>query len=122
MSIYYTESHEWVGEDGRVGVTLHAQKEVGNIVYVDLPKVGQFVRKGEEICVLESTKAAADVYSPVSGTVISVNETARKDPGIINRAAEGIGWLFQLVLSNPSEQDTLLSEHEYQKIICSHTE
>ena len=115
----YLDSHEWIAADGKVGITAYAQKELGHIVYIDLPKVGQTVRAKEETCVLESTKAAVDIYSPVSGTVVSVNELLVKDPDLINRAPEEAGWLFQVALSDLHERDRLLTYSEYQKIISS---
>ncbi len=95
----FTETHEWLdlqGEIGTVGITDHAQKELGEIVYVELPKIGQEVQKGQEICVLESTKAATDVYAPMSGTIVAVNEALRETPSKINEKAQSDGWLFQI--------------------------
>ena len=108
----YTDSHEWITVDGTigtVGITEYAQKELGSIVYIELPKVGQKVKAGEEACVLESTKAAVDVYSPVSGKIIAVNEVLRSDPAGLKS-----GWLFRLELSNPVEMESLLTHAEYQ--------
>jgi len=96
---HFTPTHEWIemeGSIGTVGISDHAQKELGEIVYIELPKVGQMVHKGEEVCVLESTKAAADVYSPASGRVIAINDTVAQIPSLINRAAESAGWLYKL--------------------------
>jgi len=118
--MYYTDTHEWIaihGNQGTVGITSYAQQELGDIVYVQLPKVGQKVAAGEEICVLESTKAAADVYAPVSGIVSAINEEVRNMPGKINQAAETTGWLFQLTLSQPSETKKLLSLSEYRALL-----
>ncbi len=106
----YAETHEWIDvkeEKGRVGISSHAQKELGDIVYVELPKVGQEVKAGEEIAVLESTKAAADIYSPVSGKVTHVNEKVREDPSLMNTDPEGEGYLFELALTHPEELETL---------------
>jgi glycine cleavage system H protein len=114
----YTDSHEWVtlqGKLAKVGISEYAQQELGDIVFIELPKVGQVVAAGEEVCVLESTKAAADVYAPVSGKVHAVNEVAKKDPSEINRNAEAL-WLFEIELSNPKEFDRLLTPAEYRKI------
>ncbi|MDP1608410.1 MAG: glycine cleavage system protein GcvH [Chlamydiales bacterium] len=94
-------SHEWIRVEeniGTVGISDHAQKELGEIVYIELPQIGQLVKEGEEVCVLESTKAAADVYSPASGKVIAVNESVRQTPSLINRAAESSGWLYKIEL------------------------
>lgn len=113
----FTDSHEWITVEeniGKVGITDHAQKELGEIVYVQLPEVGEAVKAGQEVCVLESTKAAADIYAPVSGTVIAVNEALKKSPQNLNQSET---WLFQVELSNPSELEELLSPADYQNLI-----
>jgi len=97
----HTDSHEWLerkGNIGTVGITDAAQKELGEIVFIQLPKVGQKLKKGEEAAVLESTKAAVDVYSPAAGKVIEINEKVRATPGLVNQSAESSGWLFRLEL------------------------
>src|SRR5579872_5684495 len=116
----FTESHEWIavqGKQGTVGITNHAQGELREIVYVALPKIGQKVKSGEEVCVLESTKAAADVYSPVSGTVTAVNEKLRQNPSLLNSNAEQEGWLFQIELTNLRELDGLMDHSGYETLI-----
>lgn len=118
----FTESHEWIlveGEVGRVGVTDYAQRELGEIVYVELPTPGETVRAGEEGVVLESTKAAADVYSPVSGQIVRSNSQLKESPELVNQSAEGEGWLFELRLSDPSELDQLLDEKSYRAMVVS---
>lgn len=113
----FTDSHEWIqveGKMGTVGITEHAQKELGEIVYVQLPEVGETVKAAQEVCVLESTKAAADIYAPVSGTIVAVNEALKTNPALLN---QGDAWLFRLELSNPSELDTLLSSADYRDLI-----
>lgn len=112
----FTESHEWIeveSEIGKVGVTQFAQKELGDIVYVELPKVNTNVARGKEAAVLESTKAAADVYSPVSGTIVEVNEALRTAPELINQSPEEQGWIFKIKLLNPSELDQLMDKDAY---------
>ena len=107
----FAPSHEWIRVEkgiGTVGITDYAQSELGDIVYIELPSVGKAVQAGEEAVVLESTKAAADIYSPVSGEIVAVNESLIKDPQRINRSAEEEGWLFKIRLSNPKELDGLL--------------
>ena len=119
--MYFTESHEWLqlkGAVGTVGITDYAQRELGEIVYIELPKVGQKVKIGQEIVVIESTKAASDVYAPVSGTIIAVNEELRAAPSAINQGAETSGWLFQLELTKPQELDHLMSKAQYQLVVC----
>ena len=118
--MFYTDSHEWIlisGNKGKVGITKHARNELGEIVYVELPKPGQKVRSGEEVCVLESTKAAADVYAPVSGAILAVHDLMSKNPHALNEDPESRGWLFEIELSNPKELDRLMSLEEYQKLI-----
>ena len=98
-AMYYTKTHEWIEKKegkGRVGMTQKAQKEFGEIVYVELPKVGQPVEAGEQIAVIESTKAAVDLYSPVSGKVIAVNTELLENPGLINTSPEKEGWIFEV--------------------------
>lgn len=118
--MHFTQSHEWIqtqGDLGVMGVTHHAQKELGDIVYVELPQVGKTVQKGQEVAVLESTKAAADVYSPVSGEIIEVNHALSTHPDLINQSAEKEGWIAKIRLSNPSEVKALLDLSAYQDMI-----
>jgi glycine cleavage system H protein len=117
---YFTESHEWLqlkGSVGTVGITDYAQNELGEIVFIELPKVGQKVKAGQEICVLESTKAAADVYAPVSGKIVAVNDELRANPTSINKTAQTTGWLFQIELTHPKELDHLMNETHYLALI-----
>jgi len=117
----YTDSHEWIQmesqEFGLVGVTKYAQKELGDIVFVELPKEGNSVNAGQEAVVLESTKAAADVYSPVSGKIMGVNELLRESPELINQSPEDQGWLFKIRLSNPAEIDLLMNLQAYEAML-----
>ncbi len=116
----YTESHEWVlckGNIATIGITPYAQKELGEIVYVELPPLGKIVRAKEEMCVLESTKAAVDIYAPVSGKVVAVNDLLKKTPTLINQKAEKEGWLFQIECANLKELDSLMSEKEYRSLV-----
>jgi glycine cleavage system H protein len=102
----FTETHEWIQVEngiGTVGITNYAQRELGVIVFVELPEVGKKVKCGEEAAVLESTKAAADVYSPVSGEILKVNAALNGDSELVNRSAENEGWIFQVKVSNPEE-------------------
>lgn len=118
--IKFTESHEWILENdgiGIVGVTDYAQKELGEIVYVELPKIGKHVHLGEEAAVLESTKAAADVYTPVSGTILEVNEQLSSRSELVNQSPEELGWIFKLKLSDPDELEKLLNKEAYSKKI-----
>ncbi len=117
----FTDSHEWIEMEtldvGRVGVSTYAQKELGDIVYVELPLVGKNVNAGQEVAVLESTKAAADIYSPVTGIITAVNPELAKHPELVNQSAEDQGWLFKIQLSNPSEMDLLMDLESYQAML-----
>ena len=116
----FTESHEWIDVQngvGTVGVTNYAQKELGDIVYVELPKLGKNVNAGDEIAVLESTKAAADVYSPVTGTIIEVNSTLGDAAETVNKSPENSGWLFKIKLAKPDELDVLLDLPGYKALV-----
>jgi glycine cleavage system H protein len=107
----FTETHEWIDVKngvGIVGVTDYAQKELGDIVYVELPKVGSEVKKGQEAAVLESTKAAADVYAPVSGKIVEVNLALKDASELVNNSPQKDGWLFKLTLADPKEFDALM--------------
>jgi glycine cleavage system H protein len=118
--LFFTESHEWIavsGNRGKVGITKHAQNELGEIVYVELPKLGDMVQVGVEVCVLESTKAAADVYAPVSGKILAVHEVLKQNTHSLNDDPESSGWLFEIELSNPKELDRLMNKDEYQALI-----
>lgn len=116
----YTETHEWIDLEeniGTVGVTNYAQKELGDIVYVELPEVGTEVNLGDEVAVLESTKAAADIYAPVTGKITEVNEALNDQPEDINISPMDEGWLFKIELKNPDELDQLMGEREYKETI-----
>ncbi len=120
----YSESHEWVLLDHEiaiVGISRYAQEELGDVVYVELPKVGDQIKAGEEIAVLESTKAAADIYSPVSGTVIEVNGQVKENPSLLNSAPEKEGWIFKIAPSDLSELNSLLDESQYLLITSKAT-
>lgn len=116
----FTDSHEWISiqdDIGIVGLSRHAREELGEIVYIELPQVGIEVQCGKEIVVLESTKAAADLYSPVSGTVIEVNQAVKEDPELLNAFPETKGWLFKLCLKDRLELDSLLDLKQYHQLI-----
>lgn len=118
----FTDSHEWIQiKDGvgTVGITDHAQKQLGEVVYIELPAVGKQVRAGQEVAVLESTKAAADIYSPVSGEIVEINQKLGDFIHQINTSAESEGWLFKIRLSDHSETDQLLKRDEYLTLYTS---
>ncbi len=116
----FTESHEWIQVDngiGTVGITHHAQKELGAIVYVELPAVGKHVKAGHEVAVLESTKAAADIYSPVSGEIVEINQKLLDFIHHINSSAEKEGWLFKVKLTDSGELEKLLMIEDYLSLV-----
>ena len=118
MSLYFTKDHEWVrveGDTATVGISNHAQEALGDIVFAEVPEGGRHVSKGQEAAVVESVKAASDVYAPVSGEVTESNSAVADDPALINRDPEGEGWFFKLKLSDPSELDELLDEPAYRE-------
>ena len=116
MTIKYTEDHEWLQIDGdiaTVGITVHAQDALGDVVFVDLPEVGAMFAQKETAGVVESVKAAADVYMPVGGEVTEVNETLRADPSLANTDPLGAGWFFKVKMSDASQLDALMDETSY---------
>ena len=116
----YTKEHEYIridGDEGTVGVTDHAQKALGDVVFVELPEVGKAYKQGEQAAVVESVKAASEVYAPVSGTVSAVNAALEKAPGDVNEDAVGKGWFFKIVISNKAELAGLMDEAAYQAFL-----
>src|ERR1700676_1238763 len=120
----FTKDHEWVRPEGEVaviGITDYAQSQLGDVVYVELPEIGRAVAQGNEAAVVESAKAASEVYAPVSGEVVAVNESIVGDPARVNADAMGEGWFIQLRLSDPAELDALRDEAAYQAFIAEQT-
>lgn len=118
--LLYTESHEWIkreGENIRVGITDHAQSELTDVVYVELPKIDRQANAKEPIAVVESVKAANDIYAPVKGTVVEVNKALEADPGLINREPYGQGWIFVLKIDNPDDLKNLKDAAGYKQQI-----
>ena len=118
--LLYTESHEWIKREGdniRVGITDHAQSELTDVVYVELPKLERQVNAEEPIAVVESVKAASDIYAPVKGTVLEVNKALDADPGLINREPYAQGWIFVLKIENPDDLKNLKDAAAYKKQI-----
>jgi len=117
MSLYFTKEHEWIRVDGgsaTVGISDHAQEALGDIVFVEVPEAGRRVTKGQEAAVVESVKAASDVYAPVSGEVTEGNQAIADDPALVNSDPEGQGWFFKVKLDNPGELDGLMDEAAYR--------
>ncbi len=117
MTVYFTKEHEWIrveGDTATVGISDHAQEALGDIVFAEAPEAGRQLTKGQEAAVVESVKAASDVYAPVSGEVIEGNPAIADDPAIINRDPEGEGWFFKVKLSDTGELDGLMDEGAYR--------
>ena len=118
MSLYFTREHEWIrleGDVATVGISDHAQQALGDIVFAEVPEAGKRLAKGAEAAVVESVKAASDVYSPVAGEVTEGNAAVADDPALINRDPEGDGWFFKLKLDDPGEVDGLMDEAAYRE-------
>jgi glycine cleavage system H protein len=117
MTVYYTKEHEWVSVDGdsaTVGITDFAQGQLGDVVFVEVPEAGRVLSQSGEAAVVESVKAASDVYAPVSGTVIEGNQALVDDPALVNSDPEGEGWFFKLTLSDTHEINDLMNADEYR--------
>lgn len=122
MTLYFTKEHEWLdvtGDTATVGVTEYAQAQLGDVVFVEVPEIGRVVAKGKEAAVVESVKAASDVYSPVSGTVIEANAALADDPALVNSAPEVEGWFFRLTLSDAGELDGLMDATAYKAWVAT---
>jgi glycine cleavage system H protein len=120
MSKKYTKDHEWIeaaGDVWRVGITAYAQEQLGDVVAVELPEAGRALAAGEECAVIESVKAASDIYSPAAGEVCAVNEALADNPALVNEAAEGDGWLWEMRLNNPQDVAELMDEAAYQTFV-----
>ena len=120
MTRYFTEEHEWIeveGQTGTVGITDYAQGQLGDITFVELPAEGATIAKGDSVAVVDSVKAASDVYTPVSGTVVEANAGLADAPELVNTDAETGGWLFRLTLSDASELSSLMDESAYKAFV-----
>jgi glycine cleavage system H protein len=121
MTVRYSKDHEWVRiADGiaTIGITNHAQEQLGDVVFVELPAIGRRVEKDAEAAVVESVKAASEVYAPVSGEVVEVNKDLEGDPAMVNRDAEGTAWFMKVRLANPSEVDSLMDRAAYEAFVA----
>jgi glycine cleavage system H protein len=122
MSLYFTKDHEWIrveGDSATVGISKHAEEALGDIVFAEAPEPGRQLSKGGDAAVVESVKAASDVYAPVSGEVTAANPAIAEDPAIINRDPEGEGWFFKLALANPAELEGLMDEAAYREWVAT---
>lgn len=120
MTKYYTEEHEWIVVAGNVatlGITDYAQAQLGDVVFVEVPTIGRKVKKGEETAVVESVKAASEVYSPVTGTVVEANEPLANSPITVNEDPEGAGWFCRIEMSDPAELEVLMDEAAYKAFV-----
>ena len=118
MATYYTEDHEWITVEngtGTIGITKHAQEQLGDVVFVELPETGQAVEKGEEAGTVESVKAASEIYAPVSGEIAAINEDLADDPSKVNEDPTGAGWLYKITLSDSGELANLMDAEAYAK-------
>ena len=122
MTVYFTREHEWIrveGDSATVGISNHAQEALGDIVFAEVPETGRKLNKGQEAAVVESVKAASDVYSPAGGEVVEGNQAVADDPALINRDPEGDGWFFKIKLDNPGEVEGLMDEASYREWVAT---
>ena len=122
MAIKFSQDHEWVsvaGDIATIGITNHAQEQLGDVVFVELPALGKKVVKGGDAAVVESVKAASEVYAPLTGEVVEVNKELEGDPSLVNRGAESDGWFMKLKISNPTELTDLMDKSAYDKFVAS---
>lgn len=120
MTTKFTRDHEWVrAENGTavIGITPHAAEQLGDVVFVELPETGKQLKKGDEAAVVESVKAASEVYAPVSGEVVEINDGIVDNPGTVNEAADGAGWFIKIRLSDPGELESLMDEAAYKQFV-----
>ena len=116
----YSKDHEWIEVDGDnaiIGITDHAQESLGDIVFVDLPEINKVVKAGDEVSIIESVKAASDIYSPIDGEIIEINQNLTDDAAIINQSAETSGWIFKLKISNQSQLNDLMTLVQYEEFL-----
>jgi glycine cleavage system H protein len=116
----YTKEHEWIKIDqdiGTVGITDYAKSQLGNLVYIELPKIGKQVQQGKEAAVVESVKAASEIYAPVSGEIIEINQNVIDNPSLIDESPHDKGWFFKIKINNPAECDQLMNEEKYRSYV-----
>lgn len=122
MTKKYSKEHEWIemaGDVGTVGITNYAQEKMGDVVFVELPKVGATAAQNDQIAVVESVKAASEIYAPVAGTITAVNDALVKEPQLVNQSAEDKGWFFKIKIANPQELDALMDAAAYEKFTAA---
>ncbi len=113
----FTKSHEWIAPDGTVGISDHAQHEITDVVFVELPKTGRAVKAEEACAVVESVKAAFDIYAPAAGAITAVNAESARNPGLLNKFPYGEGWLFKIQMTTPADREKLMTHDQYQSFI-----
>ena len=122
MTKKFSKEHEWIevtGDIGTVGITNYAQEKMGDVVFVELPKVGAAAAQNDQIAVVESVKAASEIYAPVAGTITAVNDALVKEPQLVNQSAEDKGWFFKIKIANPKELDALMDAAAYEKFTAA---
>lgn len=122
MSIFYTEDHEWIrieGKTGTIGITAYAADQLGDITFVELPEIDDEMKKGNSLCSIESVKAASDIYAPMGGKIIKINEELEEAPEKVNESAETDGWIVQMTLNDPSDTGHLLNEKDYNQFLAT---
>ena len=122
MTVYFTDQHEWVSVDGEiatVGITTHAAEQLGDVVFVELPAIGKELKRGDDSAVVESVKAAGEVYAPVSGVVTGVNNELEGAPGLVNEDPSGKGWFYRVQIVKPEELEGLMNEEAYAAFVAS---
>lgn len=120
MSVKFTEEHEWITVEGgvaTVGITVHAAEQLGDVVFVDLPAVGKKVEKGKEAAVVESVKAASEVYAPLDGEIVAVNKGVAEEPSLVNNDPEGEAWFMKIKITNPAQLDGMMDKAAYDKFV-----
>ena len=120
MSVKFTEEHEWITVEGgvaTVGITTHAAEQLGDVVFVDLPAIGKKVEKGKEAAVVESVKAASELYAPIDGEIVAVNTDMADEPSLVNSDAEGGAWFMKIKIANPSQLDSMMDRAAYDKFV-----
>ncbi|MDG3442178.1 glycine cleavage system protein GcvH [Nitrospirillum amazonense] len=120
MTIRFTEDHEWISVDGdvaTVGITTFAQSQLGDVVFVEVPEAGRALTKGKDAAVVESVKAASEVFAPVDGTVVEGNQAVVDDPSLVNSDPQGAGWFFKMTLANPAQLDGLMDQAAYDAFV-----
>ena len=122
MTVYFSKDHEWIKVEGNVatvGITVHAQEQLGDVVFVEVPEIGRSFAKDEEAAVVESVKAASEIYAPISGEIVEANAALAENPALVNEDAEGQAWFFKMSVANPDELSGLMDRAAYDDLVAS---